>query len=87
MESYSRSAAAELGPFGITVNVVSPGPIQSGYITPEQEKSMLNEIPMRRIGYPEDIANAVIFFASKQAEWITGQILLVHGGHRMALGR
>ena len=87
LESYSRSAAAELGPFGITVNVVSPGPIQSGYITVEEEKAMLNDIPMRRIGKPNDIANAVIFFASEQADWITGQLLLVHGGHRMSLGR
>ena len=87
MESYSRSAAAELGPYGITVNVVSPGPVQSGYITPEIEKALISEIPMRRIGRPGDIANAVIFFASEQAGWITGQVLFVHGGHRMALGQ
>lgn len=87
MESYSRSAAAELGPYGITVNVVSPGPVQSGYITPESEKALVPEIPLRRIGKPEDIANAVVFFASEQAGWITGQLLFVHGGHRMALGR
>jgi len=36
---------------------------------------------------PEDIANAVVFFASKQADWITGQVLFVHGGHRMAFGQ
>ena len=87
MESYSRSAAAELGPYGITVNVVSPGPVQSGYITPEIEKALISEIPMRRIGRPRDIANAAIFFASEQAGWITGQVLFVHGGHRMALGQ
>jgi 3-oxoacyl-[acyl-carrier protein] reductase len=86
LESYSRSAAAELGPFGITVNIVSPGPIQTGYIAPEGEISIIPEIPLRRIGKPEDIANAVIFFASEQAGWITGQLLFVHGGHRMALG-
>lgn len=87
LESYSRSAAAELGPFGITVNVVSPGPVQSGYITPEMESALVPEIPMRRIGRPEDIANAVVFFASEHAGWITGQVLFVHGGHRMALGQ
>ncbi len=85
LESYSRSAAAELGPSGITVNIVSPGPVQSGYIPPEREKAV-EEIPLRRIGKPEDIANAVVFFASEQASWITGQLLTVHGGHRMALG-
>jgi 3-oxoacyl-[acyl-carrier protein] reductase len=86
LESYSRSAAAELGPYGITVNVVSPGPVQSGYITAEAEQTLIADIPLRRIGQPEDIADAVIFFASEQASWITGQVIFVHGGHRMALG-
>lgn len=87
LESYSRSAAAELGPYGITVNVVSPGPVQSGYMTPEMEEALVPDIPIRRVGRPEDIANAVVFFASEQAGWITGQVLFVHGGHRMALGQ
>lgn len=87
VESYSRSAAAELGPYGITVNIVSPGPVQSGYITPEMEKALITDMPTGRIGRPEDIANAVVFFASEQAGWITGQLLLIHGGHRMSLGQ
>jgi len=87
LESYSRSAAAELGPYGITVNIVSPGPVQSGYIHPEGEEALIPDIPLRRVGHPEDIANAVVFFASEQASWITGQLLFVHGGHRMALGQ
>ena len=87
MESYSRSAAAELGPYGITVNVVSPGPVQSGYISTEMEAALVADIPIRRVGRPDDIANAVVFFASEQASWITGQVLFVHGGHRMSLGR
>jgi 3-oxoacyl-[acyl-carrier protein] reductase len=87
LESYSRSAAAELGPYGITVNVVSPGPVQSGYISPEMEQALITEIPLQRIGRPEDIANTVLFLASEQASWVTGQIIFVHGGHRMALGQ
>ena len=87
LESYSRSAAAELGSYGITVNVISPGPVQSGYITSENEKALVSDIPLQRIGQPEDIANAVLFFASEQASWITGQLLFVNGGHRMALGQ
>ena len=87
LESYSRSAAAELGPYGITVNIVSPGPVQSGYIAPEGEAALIPDIPLQRIGRPEDIANAVVFFASEQAGWITGQLLFVHGGHRMGLGQ
>jgi 3-oxoacyl-[acyl-carrier protein] reductase len=87
LESYSRSAAAELGPLGITVNVVSPGPVQTGYIPAELEAELIAEIPLRRVGRPEDIANAIVFLASEQAAWVTGQLLWVHGGHRMSLGR
>ena len=86
LESYSRSAAAELGPYGITVNVVSPGPVQSGYMTKEIVEALLPDIPLRRVGRPEDIADAVLFLSSEQAGWITGQVLSVHGGHRMAFG-
>jgi len=83
VESYSRAAAYELGPYGITVNVISPGAVQTGWMTPVLEKAIAEGYPLRRIGKPEDIANAVIFFASEQAEWITGQVLHVGGGNRM----
>ena len=83
LESYSRSAASELGQFGITVNIVSPGPIQTGYITPDAEKNIAAYTPLRRIGYPEDIADVVVFLTSEQARWVTGQLIHVGGGHRM----
>ncbi len=86
LESCSRSAAAEFGPFGITVNIVSPGPVPTGYIAPEMEEGLIRDIPLRRIGQPSDIADAIVFLASNQARWITGQLLCVHGGHRMSLG-
>jgi 3-oxoacyl-[acyl-carrier protein] reductase len=82
-ESYSRAAAIELGPYGITVNVISPGAVQTGWITPELQKQIEQSYPLRRVGRPEDIANAVIFLASEQADWITGQVLYVGGGNRM----
>jgi len=86
LESYSRSAAAELGPLGITVNIVSPGPVQTGYISPQMEQELVGDIPLRRVGQPTDIADAIAFLASDQARWATGQLLCVHGGHRMSLG-
>jgi 3-oxoacyl-[acyl-carrier protein] reductase len=86
LESYSRSAAAELGSLGITVNIVSPGPVQTGYISPPMEEELISDIPARRVGQPADIADAIVFLASNQAGWITGQLLCVHGGHRMSLG-
>ena len=83
VESYSRAAAIELGPYGITVNIISPGAVQTGWINPELEKSLVASYPLKRICKPEDIAKAVIFFASEQADWITGQVLYVGGGNRM----
>ena len=80
-EAFTRGVATEVGPLGITVNSVAPGPVQTGYITRESEKELLPEIPLRRIGEPEDIADAVVFLASEQARWITGQVIKVSGGH------
>ncbi len=83
MESYTRAAAHELGPYGVTVNIVSPGPVQTGYYDQDLVREQERRIPLGRIGAPEDIANAILFFASNQASWITGQRLYVGGGHNM----
>ncbi len=83
LEGYTRSAAVEMGPLGITVNVVSPGPIQTGWITPAFEAELAQRIPLRRVGQPEDIADVIVFLASEQARWVTGQLLHVGGGNRM----
>jgi 3-oxoacyl-[acyl-carrier protein] reductase len=83
IESYSRSAATELGPYGVTVNVVAPGPIQTGYIPPEAEVEIVKGTPLGRVGAAEDVADVVLFLASAQARWLTGQLLYVGGGWRM----
>jgi 3-oxoacyl-[acyl-carrier protein] reductase len=80
MESYSRAAAHELRKLGITVNVVSPGPIQTGYIAPELEQRLAGFV-----GQPEEIADVIVFLASHQARWLTGQLLYVGAGHVMPL--
>jgi 3-oxoacyl-[acyl-carrier protein] reductase len=85
LESYGRAAASELGQYGITVNIVSLGPIQTGWIAPEMEQRIALEIPLRRLGQPEDVANVIVFLASEQARWLTGQLLYVGGGHQMSL--
>jgi 3-oxoacyl-[acyl-carrier protein] reductase len=82
IESYSRSAAAEMGRYGITVNIVAPGPIQTGYIVPEAEAEIAARTPLGRVGRPEDVAKVIILLASEQAGWLTGQLLYVGGGHR-----
>lgn len=85
IESYSRSAAAELGKYGITVNVVAPGPIQTGYLRPDEVERIGRETPLRRVGQPEDVADVIVFLASEQARWLTGQLIYVGGGWRMPL--
>ena len=83
MESYSRSAAVELGKYGITVNIVAPGPIQTGWMSKEVEEIQAKNCPLERIGQPEDVADVVAFLASEQARWITCQRLFVGGGNRI----
>ena len=83
LEAYTRSAAAELGQFGITVNAVSLGPVQTGWIPPALESVLLPTIPLGRIGSPEEVADVIVFLASEQARWVSGQTIFVGGGHGM----
>ncbi len=84
IESYSRSAARELGKYGITVNIVAPGPIQTGYISPELEVMIAEQTPLGRVGQPEDVADVIAFLVTEQARWLTGQLLYVGGGYRVS---
>ena len=73
--------------FGITANCVAPGMIDTGMVAEVDEKHaevMKNLIPMRRMGRPEEVAEAVHFLASDAASYITGTTLDVNGGMRMA---
>jgi len=83
LESYSRSAAVELGRYGITVNIVAPGPIQTGWIPADFEPQIAANTPLGRVGRPDDVADVVVFLASEQARWVTGQRIWVGGGHRV----
>lgn len=80
IEALTRSTAIELGHLGIRVNTIAPGPVQTGYIPLAYAQSP-GDIPLGRIGQPEDIAHTVLYLCSSQASWVTGQMIQVSGGH------
>ena len=78
-----KSLAKELAPRGVTVNMVAPGFITTDMtaVLPDAAKeALLGTIPMGKLGAPEDVANAVCFFAEDAAAYLTGQVLCVDGG-------
>ena len=82
VNGFTISLARELGPKGIRVNAVAPGITETDMmkaVPKEVIEPMINQIPLRRLGQPEDIANAFVFLASDEASYITGVVLSVDG--------
>ncbi len=80
---FTKSIAKEVASRNITVNAIAPGFIETDMtdkLNEKQKEAMVAQIPLRKIGKPEDIAKAVIFLASESANYITGQTLVVDGG-------
>ncbi len=79
----TKQLARELGPYGITVNAVAPGRIDTPMIrvaSDEENEAFVRRTPLGRLGTPEDVAGAVVFLASDAASFITGEIVDVNGG-------
>lgn len=81
--SLTKSLAFELAPYNINVNAVAPGSIATESTDEEKKKMIIPLVPLGRIGTPEDVASAVLFLASPEASFITGEILDVNGGTLM----
>lgn len=86
LEWITYSAATELGPYGITVNAVNPGPNQSGWMSAELEREAAQRNPLRRYGRPEDAAALVSMLLSDDAAFINGQLITSDGGLGIAGG-
>jgi NAD(P)-dependent dehydrogenase (short-subunit alcohol dehydrogenase family) len=85
VEGLTKCAALEGAPFGIRVNIVGPGPIETGMLNrftgnAENKASLVETVPMKRVGKPEEIANAILFVGSDKASYMTGTSLGIDGG-------
>jgi NAD(P)-dependent dehydrogenase (short-subunit alcohol dehydrogenase family) len=85
VEGLTKSAALEAAPFGVRVNAVAPGPIETAMLdrftgNADRKAGLVAGVPLKRAGRPEEIADAIVFVASGKASFITGQILSVNGG-------
>lgn len=83
VEGFTRCIATELARRGVTANAVAPGFIETDMTTAVVEvagKEIKKKIPVRRLGRPDDIANAVLFFAQESSSYVTGQVMKVDGG-------
>jgi 2-hydroxycyclohexanecarboxyl-CoA dehydrogenase len=85
--AFTKSVAREVAKHGITANVVCPGPTDTPLFRAQPERlqeALTRAVPMRRLGRPEDVAQAIAYFASPGAGYVTGQVLSVSGGLTMA---
>jgi NAD(P)-dependent dehydrogenase (short-subunit alcohol dehydrogenase family) len=85
VEGLTRSAALEAAAFGVRVNAVAPGPIETAMLdrftgNADRKAGLVAGVPMKRVGRPEEIADAIVFAASGKASFISGQVIAVNGG-------
>ncbi len=77
---FTKALAKELAPFGINVNCIAPGVIDTEMTKAFPREEMAKSIPLRKLGEPQDVADAVLFLVSQESKYITGQTISVNGG-------
>jgi len=82
LSALTREMAADLGPLGIRVNAIAPGEINTAILSPGTDK-LVEEIPMRRLGLPEEVASTIYFLCSAQSSYVTGTEVHVNGGEHV----
>jgi 3-oxoacyl-[acyl-carrier protein] reductase len=88
VEAFTRAIAHEVGPHGVTVNAIAPGGIDTdmsrAVMTPEYRARRIQELPVRHLGTPADVAHCAVFLAAEESHYLTGQVLQPNGGWVMA---
>ena len=82
LAALTREMAADFGPHGIRVNAISPGEIETSILSPGTEK-LVKEIPLRRLGQPEEVAKAIYFLCTEQSSYVSGAELHINGGQHV----
>lgn len=82
LAAMTREMAADFGPLGVRVNAIAPGEIDTSILSPGTEK-LVDEIPLRRLGRPEEVAKAIYYLCTDQSSYITGAELHVNGGQHV----
>ena len=83
LASLTREMAADFGHYGIRVNAIAPGEIQTAILSPGTEKALLPDIPMRRLGAPEEVAKTIYFLCSEQSSYVNGAEIHINGGQHV----
>lgn len=82
LASLTREMAADFGPLGVRVNAISPGEINTSILSPGTEK-IVETLPLRRLGLPEEVAKAIYYFCTEQSSYVTGAELHINGGQHV----
>lgn len=82
LAALTREMASDFGPYGIRVNAIAPGEIDTAILSPGTEK-IVEQLPLRRLGTPEEVAKAIYFLCSEQSSYVTGAEIHVNGGQHV----